>query len=644
MINFFRSFFQSKLGLGLTIGFLVLIALAFAAGDIGNTGTFGGLSGTNSVAVVGEEDVTTAELRESAANAVRQVQQENPTLTMDSFLADGGLKQVLDTLLDRVSVSEFGRMLGLRAGDNLINSEIQMIPAFRGPDGNFSEDAYRAALRAQNLTDKIVREDLTDGLIARQVLIPAVFGTKFPEAITKRYVSQLKERREGSIGIVPAAAYAPEGDPNDKQLQAFYKANRDDFKRPERRQIRYAEFGTDAIGDRAKPTEAEIRARYEKNAAAYSAREERTFTQLIVPTKQAAESFVKQIDGGTSIDQVASQAGLETASIGPVTKEDFARSMNSAVADAAFAASEGSIAKVARSPLGYHVIRVDKIERTAARSLDQVRSEIEEELRAEKQRVAINEFAAEIEERLNKGESLGDIASGLKLDVQTTQPLLQSGAVFDGQQGERAPDNVMPLVATAFQMQEGKPQIAEVRPGEAFVLFEAANITSAATPPLKEIRKEVANAWKLAEGAKEAKKAADRILKRVSEGSTLAQAVRAENKPLPPVQAVNLTREQLMQQPGNPPIALMFAMTAGSAKRLATGQNAGYFLVDLDKITAGKVEKDDPLMQQASVGYGNILSREYGDQLRAAIRKEVGVETNPDAIEAVRRELTGAKR
>ena len=33
MINFFRSFFQSKLGLGLTIGFLVLIALAFAAGE-----------------------------------------------------------------------------------------------------------------------------------------------------------------------------------------------------------------------------------------------------------------------------------------------------------------------------------------------------------------------------------------------------------------------------------------------------------------------------------------------------------------------------------------------------------------------------------------------------------------------------------
>ena len=644
MINFFRSFFQSKLGLGLTIGFLVLIALAFAAGDIGNTGTFGGLSGTNSVAVVGDEDVTTAELREATTNALRQVQSENPTTTIDSFLAEGGLKQVLDTLLDRAAVTEFGKMLGLRAGTNLINSEIQMIPAFRGPDGNFSDDVYRATLRGQGLTDQIVREDLADGLIARQVLIPAVFGAKLPDSMVPRYVSQLKERREGSIGIIPAAAYAPDADPTDKQLQAFYQKNKADFRRPERRTIRYAEFGPDAVSANIEPTDAEIAQRYKANASAYAAREERTFTQVIVPTKQAAESFSKRIADGASIGQVAEEAGLETASIGPVTKEDLARSTNSAVADSVFAAADGGVAKVARSPLGYHVVRIDNVKRTSARTLDQVRSEIADELRAEKQRTALTELAANVESRVNSGESLSDIAKGLKLDVKTTEPLLASGAVFNGARGERAPDIVMPLVATAFQMREGKPQIAEVRPGEAFALFEASEITGSATPPLKEIRDEVVDGWKLAEGAKEAKKAADRILKRVREGSSLAEAVRAEKKPLPGVQQVNVSREELMQQQGSPPLALMFAMSANSAKRLAASGDAGYYLVSLDKITAGKVEKDDPLIKQAATGYGNILSRELGDQLRIAIRKEVGVERNPDAIETVRRDLSGANR
>lgn len=263
MINAFRSFFQSKLGLAITLGFLALIALAFASMDVSSTGTFGGLSGTNSVAVVGDEDVTTAELRQSAQNAFSQVQQNEPTLSLEEFLADGGLTQVLDTLLDRVAISEFGRMLGLRAGDNLINSEIIGIPAFRGADGNFSDEAYRAALRQQGLTDQIVREDLFDGLIARQVLIPAVFGAKFPDSIVQRYAAQLRERREGAIALVPSELFAPEDDPTDAQLQAYYRENRTDFIQPERRRARYATFGADALGDRIEPTQAEIRQRYQ---------------------------------------------------------------------------------------------------------------------------------------------------------------------------------------------------------------------------------------------------------------------------------------------------------------------------------------------------------------------------------------------
>jgi len=641
MINFFRSFFQSKIGLGLTIGFLVLIALAFASADVSTTGTFGGLSGTNNVAVVGKESVTTAELRESANNSYREVQGNDPTLTMQEFIADGGLGQVLDTLLDRVAVSEFGRMLGLRAGENLINSEIIKIPAFRGADGNFSDEVYRAALQQQGLTDKIVREDLTDGLIARQVLIPAVFGSKFPDKIVRRYVSQLRERREGTIALVPAELFAPEGDPTDKQLQAYYRENREDFILPERRTVRYAVFGADSMGERINPTDAEIRQRYQQNAELYRASEERTFTQLIVPTRQAAESFRERIVGGASIASVANEAGLETSQIGPIRKEDYAQQANSAVADAVFGADDGSVAPIARSPLGFHVVRIDDVTTIPARSLAEARPEIVEALRAEKQRRAMNEFASEIENRVNGGESFAQVADALDLEIQTSRPLLASGAVF-GTQGEAPPEEVQPLVPTLFQMQEGQPQIAQIEDGETFVLFEAAEITPSAAPPLAEIRDAVTARWKLAQGAAEARKAVDRVLKRVADGSTLTAALQAEETRLPSPQPLSITREELMQQQRpNPPLTLMFAMAEGTAKRLEAPNDAGFFIVALDDITAGKVEQDDPLYTQARTAYGNILSREYGDQLRMAIRDEVRVERSAEAVDAVRRELLG---
>jgi len=643
MINFFRSFFQSKIGLAITIGFLVLIALAFASADVSTTGTFGGLSGTNNVAVVGDEEVTTAELRESANNAFRQVQTNDPTMSLEEFLAEGGLTMALNDLLERVSVSEYGRMLGLRVGDNLINSEIMQIPAFQGPDGNFNESLYRQALQRQGLTDQLVREDLSDGLVARQVLIPAVFGARLPDSIVKRYATQLRERREGSIALVPSQQFLPDEDPTDEQLQKFYRENRSDFILPERRRVRYAVFDTDAMGNEIQPTQAEIRARYQENADLYRASEERTFTQLIVPTRQAAESFRDRIEGGASFASVARDAGLESAEIGPIRREAYAQQVNDAVASAVFSADEGDVAEIARSPLGFHVVRIDDVTPIAARSLAEARPEIEQAIRNEKERSAINEFASEIENRMNNGESFRQVAEGLDLDAKVTAPLLASGAVFDGEQGERAPPEVQPLLTTVFQMEEGRPQIAQGQGGDTFILFETESITPSAAPPLAEIREEVSVMWKLAEGQKEARKAADRILKRVNSGSTLAAAMRAEDTPLPPARPVNVTREQLMQQQQpNPPIALMFAMTEGSAKRLPAPGDQGYFLVALEEVTAGELDADDPLIGQARAGYGQILLREYGDQMRVAIRSEVGVEQSDDAVAAVRRELTGA--
>jgi len=44
MISFFRSFFQSKIGLAISFIFLALIAVAFAASDVTGGATFGGVS------------------------------------------------------------------------------------------------------------------------------------------------------------------------------------------------------------------------------------------------------------------------------------------------------------------------------------------------------------------------------------------------------------------------------------------------------------------------------------------------------------------------------------------------------------------------------------------------------------------------
>ncbi len=62
---------------------------------------------------------------------------------MQAFVAQGGLDQVLDQLLQRTALAEFAHRFGMRASDRLIDKQLLAIPAFRGADGNFSQDAFQ---------------------------------------------------------------------------------------------------------------------------------------------------------------------------------------------------------------------------------------------------------------------------------------------------------------------------------------------------------------------------------------------------------------------------------------------------------------------------------------------------------------------
>lgn len=643
MLKIFRNLFKTKLGLALALVFLGLIALAFASADISSTGTFGGVTGGDRVAVVGDEKVGTSDLVQSANNALNQTRQQQPTLTMQRFVADGGLAQALESLINRFAIRGYADKYGLRAGANLVNSEIRMIAGFRGPDGNFSEDVYRQALAQQRITDAQAREDLATALLSQQLFVPAGFGTTVPNKLAYRYAQLFKERRQGTIAMLPAAAYAPTGPVAEGTLKGFYDSNRGLFVRPERRVIRYATFDVAALGDRINPSEAEIAARYQRDQALYAASETRDFTQLIVPTEAAAKSIRDRVQAGASFDAVAREAGLRAAPVKGADRKALSGQASAAVATAYFSTARGAITQPARSALGWHVARIDAVNTIAARSLAQVRGEIESALRNEKRATGLAEFAIEIEDQISDGATLAEIAREKGLKLTTTKPALANGRIYRAGE-ETLPVILAPALATAFQMDEEQPEITPLEGGETYLVYEVSDITPAATAPYAEIKALVEDRWRLGEGQKAAQAAADRILKKVRGGKTIAAALGEEKVALPAPEAINLTREQLSAQANRripPPLALLFSMAKGTIKKLEGPNEAGYYVVNLANVTTDQLASNDPLIMQARSQMGPLLGDEFGDQLRRAMRAELGVERNETAINAVRKQLLG---
>lgn len=646
MLQFFRNTVTSKIGAAVVLAFLVLIAIAFASADVANTGSFGGVAGGDRVATVGKDRIGTSALSQGATAAVERLKEQNPRLSMQSFLAQGGLEKVLDEMIGRTALAVFGRKHGIVAGDRLVDSEIAQMPAFKGPDGKFSEDAFRAAIQQRGVSEALVRDDLAQGLIAKQLLVPAAFAAIAPRELAKRYTALLKDRRIGSMAVLPSALFAPAAPPSDAELAAYYAKSRDKFIRPERRVIRYASFGDDALKTVSAPTDAEIAARYNANKALYSAQETRRVTQLIVPTEAAAKAIVAEVAGGKTLEAAAAAKGLATADLGGVSKQALASQSSQPVADAVYAASRGAIAAPARSGLGWHVMRVDSIDVRPARTLEQVKPELVAQLAAAKRRAALTDMLSRIEESFDQGGNLAEAAKQIGVEVQQTKQLTADGRVYENP-AETAPPVLAKVLQTAFSMeQENEPQIAEVEPGKTFVIFDVTDIAPSAPAPLKEIRDDVVASYMVDKGFAAAQAAAKKVQASMGRNGDLGKALAALGKPLPPVQAINMDRTELSRmgqanQQVPPPLALLFSMAKGTVKLLAAPQERGWFVVHLKDIQTTPVADNDPLVAATANELGNLAGDEYAAALRNAITAEVGVERNAAAVKAVRQQLGG---
>ena len=642
MLTFFRRFFQSKIGLPIFLGFLVLMALAFAAADISGTTTFGGVSGGDRVAVVDGEPIASTELVTAANTALDQVRQQNPNLTMPEFIAADALDEVLRQLIDRNAIGLYAKKYGLRAGDNLVNSEILQIEAFKSLSGQFDEQTYLAALRQQGLTDAVFRRDLVNGLLEDQLLRPALAAPQMPGKIARQYAALVLERRKGEIALIPSAAFAPAGDPSETQLAEWYGKNRAQFMRPERRTLRFAVFGDDTLKVNAVPTEAEIAARYKRDAAQYQATERRAVTAFVVPTKDAATALAARIKNGTSLEAAAREAGFSASPSSLRDREAMAGATSFAFAQNAFKAAEGGVIEPAQGTLGWYVARVDTIERIPARSLADVRGTIAEALGVEKRNAGIADLVAEIEGEIDGGTALAEVAKAYGLKVETTPALLADGKAF-GRPDVQIVPQLAAVLATAFQMEESEPQLAEVVAGKQFVVFEVARVDEASAPPLAEVREQAVAGWKRAQGAILARAAADRVAAKARGSAGLAAALAAEGKPSE-LESIDLERRALLAQRGRnipPPLVLMFSMAEGSVKVLEGPRNIGWYVVSLDDISTDPVDGEPGLLEQTRSQLAPTLTEEYRRQAAAAMRKELGTTRDDAAVAAVRKQLAG---
>ena len=644
MLLFFRNFFSSKVGVGVTLAFVGLIALSFAGGDISGSGGFGAFSSGNKVATVGSDGITAPELDNEVRRYLDQQRQQNPGLTIKDLLAQDGLGKVLSFMVNSMATVLWGEKHGIFIGDRLIDHETAKDSQIQGPDGKVDPDLYKQALARRGMTDAEYRAEQVQRLMARQLLGSTTIGLKVPNKMTRRYVGVVTEHRKGVIITLPPAAFAPTAAPSESEIAAWYNGHKGQYILPERRTIRYATYTDAVIKNVAPPTDAEVAARYAASKAKYAPTDKRKLSQMVLPSEMAAKQVMADVAGGKSLELAAKAKGLAVAPLGGLTKDAYALQAGGAAASAVFAAPNGKIVGPFKAPLGWVVVRIDGRDGTAGKTLDQARPELVKELSEEKRRIAITEFSARIEDELGNGASLTDVAKELGLEVVETPALIGDGSVF-GQSDLSVAPILAKVVPQVFQMDgPGSPQLAEVDPGKAFVIYDVGKLTPAAPPPLNEIRAQVSEDARIAKGEKAAKDAADKVKAQIERGVPPEVALASLGVSLPPIDRVDMDRQKVrsMGQAATRPLLLLFSMAKGKVRLMQGPRNHGWYVVTVTEVTPGPVPDKGEAIEGVGKSLVDAQREEYGEQLGNAFRNEVGSTRNDGNVRKLQGQLSGS--
>jgi peptidyl-prolyl cis-trans isomerase D len=225
-----------------------------------------------------------------------------------------------------------------------------------------------------------------------------------------------------------------------------------------------------------------------------------------------------------------------------------------------------------------------------------------------------------------------------KLTV-TTSPLITATGAARADASYKFPPEFAPALKAAFDIAPtDEPEVVATADKSGYVMVSPQQVVAAAPAPLASIRDQVAGEWIMGEGLARAKKAADTIAAKGSQGTSLADAIKQLGVTLP-VQPLKARRLQVAQANPDlvPALRTLFSLQAGKAKMVPDAQRRGFFVVKVDKVLPANSLAALPLVGRMKAEIEQQVSDDYARQFVSAIRADLKVRRNEDAIEAMKK-------
>lgn len=397
---------------------------------------FSGRGDSTSVADVGGNKISQNDFDDALRNQGQRMRQalgngfdpamlDNPAVRFD----------LLDQLIDQRLLENRARSEHFAVSDTELQRFIAGLAPFQ-VDGRFSATRYSEVLSGQGMSPLGFEQRVRGELVLGQLQQPIVAANFAAKATVTNYLALVDQTRDVASATIAAAPLEASIKVSEADIKAYYDKNRAAFETPERAKIEYLTLAQDALAAQMTVSPEELRQAYEAGKSHYTTPEEREASHILIAVKPDASAADKAA-AKKKAEEILAKARAHPDEFAALAKEysqdpgsaqqggalgSFARgAMVKPFEDAVFGAKEGEIVGPVETNFGYHIIKVTGIKPAHVQTLDEVKGRIEADLRKQK---AAEKFASLAEQFQNvvyeQADSLAGAAKALGLEVKTT--------------------------------------------------------------------------------------------------------------------------------------------------------------------------------------------------------------------------------
>ena len=615
---------RSKAGSFVVKGLFVLLIVIFGIWGIGDI--FRNGSTDTVIATVGDQTIHAEDLQAAVRRELEHLSARvGGPIDPQQAKKLGVIDTVLGDLIDRRLLAQETARMRLEVSDEVIRNAIFDNPKFRSPDGHFDRAIFNAVLAENHLSEDqlvaLTRREIPSGDLVQALTI----GVTSPQSMVDLLFRYRNEKRVADIVTLLVGDAGDVGQPSEAELTTFYDGHQDLFRSPEYRGFTLASLSPPDVAQGIEIPEAKLKEEFDERQDEFQVPEQRQVQQILAPSEEKVKEAEAALAAGKDWNEVAVQiAGQnpETIELGLMKREELPQ----VLADIAFELPLDKPSEPVKTPLGWHILRVVKIEPAVALTFEQARPKLEAQITHNEAVDRIYKVANRVDDALAGGMTLEDAAE--KFGLKKTEVAAADVGDHDPEgKSVSLPATATEVLKLVFATNEGRMSRVTESPDGAVFFVRVNKVTPSAVKPLAELKSQAIAAWQDDRRREKAAKTAEELAAAVKGGAHLATVAAEKGLKI-------TTSPPLLRRPGRvdaklettPPalIAKLFAAKPGEV--VTATDAAGSYVAQLADVqipeTPSQTATSD-VARDLTQGMQTDLAAELMQALRARFPVEI---------------------